>query len=283
MSNLLGAAVVYTGLMLVVPGLVFAARPVPRLGLTRRRTGAAIVASGLVVALLGMLIPARDTRAVTRRSHLDEWMPAWQFREHHTRRIAAPPSRVIDAIRGVRADEIALFRTLTWIRRGGRRQAPGILDAGDSLPLLDVATRNGFIWLADDSTRELVVGTLISAPRGARRPVNAQLFRDSLPTGFTIAAMNFIVEPLGADSSLVSTETRVYSNGTAARRRFGAYWRVIYPGSALIRRGWLRAVDERARRAADPMPGTSRVRGNMIVNRNTCETFNLSDTPRRVG
>ncbi len=31
-----------------------------------------------------------------------------------------------------------------------------------------------------------------------------------------------------------------------ARRRFACYWRVIYPGSALIRRMWLRAVKKRA-------------------------------------
>ena len=32
----------------------------------------------------------------------------------------------------------------------------------------------------------------------------------------------------------------------AARRRFAAYWRVIYPGSAIIRRMWLRAIERRA-------------------------------------
>jgi hypothetical protein len=32
----------------------------------------------------------------------------------------------------------------------------------------------------------------------------------------------------------------------AYRRVFAAYWRVIYPGSALIRRMWLRAVKRRA-------------------------------------
>jgi len=30
------------------------------------------------------------------------------------------------------------------------------------------------------------------------------------------------------------------------RQRFQLYWRVIYPGSALIRRMWLRAIKQRA-------------------------------------
>ena len=46
--------------------------------------------------------------------------------------------------------------------------------------------------------------------------------------------------------SALSTATRVFANSAAARRRFARYWRIIYPGSALIRRMWLRAVERRA-------------------------------------
>jgi hypothetical protein len=58
--------------------------------------------------------------------------------------------------------------------------------------------------------------------------------------------MNFLVLPDGKGGSLVSTETRIHASDAAARRRFAAYWRVIYPGSALIRRMWLRAIRRRA-------------------------------------
>ena len=42
------------------------------------------------------------------------------------------------------------------------------------------------------------------------------------------------------------TGGRVHATDASARRRFAAYWRVIYPGSALIRRMWLRAIRVRA-------------------------------------
>ena len=58
--------------------------------------------------------------------------------------------------------------------------------------------------------------------------------------------MNFRIEPDGKGGSRLSTETRVFATDAASRRRFAAYWRVIYPGSALIRRMWLRAVRLRA-------------------------------------
>jgi len=38
----------------------------------------------------------------------------------------------------------------------------------------------------------------------------------------------------------------VFANSPSARRRFAAYWRVIYPGSAIVRRMWLRAIARRA-------------------------------------
>ncbi|MCI0412232.1 hypothetical protein L0222_05445 [bacterium] len=46
--------------------------------------------------------------------------------------------------------------------------------------------------------------------------------------------------------SLVSTETRVFANSSESLRRFAIYWRIIYPGSDLIRRMWLRAIERRA-------------------------------------
>jgi hypothetical protein len=62
--------------------------------------------------------------------------------------------------------------------------------------------------------------------------------------------MNFLVEDAGDGFSSVTTETRVYTTDTFARRHFAAYWRIIYPGSALIRRMWLRAIAHRAENPA---------------------------------
>jgi hypothetical protein len=179
-------------------------------------------------------------------TRLDEFMPAWQFREHHNIRIAAPPKRVFAAIRDVRANEILFFKTLTWIRRGGRRTKESILNAGDNEPLLDVATRSGFIYLANDAPREVVIGTVLIAPPEGRGAMTPERFKTRLAPGFALAAMNFLVTPDGPNASVVSTETRVFANSAPAKRKFARYWRLIYPGSAFIRRMWLRAVKRRA-------------------------------------
>ena len=60
------------------------------------------------------------------------------------------------------------------------------------------------------------------------------------------AAMNFQIAPSGDGSSDLTTETRVFAVDAQATRAFAAYWRMIYPGSALIRIMWLRAIRLRA-------------------------------------
>lgn len=243
---MIGSAVVYCGLVLAFFGLVFIVKPIHRLRIRTRRQGLAVVVAGVTLAVIGALLPAPESRASPARTRLDEFAPAWQFREFHSMGIAAPPARVFEAIKSVRADEILLFRTLTWIRRGGRPVPESILNAGDSTSIIDVALRSGFVRLADDPPRELVVGTIVAAPPGAGGAVTPEVFRKPMPPGYALATMNFLVRPNRSGGSLVSTETRVFANTDGARRRFAVYWRVIYPGSALIRRMWLRAIKRRA-------------------------------------
>ena len=243
---MLGSAVVYTGLVIAAAGSVLIVKPIPRLHVVTRSHGAAVLGVGILLVSIGFIAPASESRVSRVTTRLDEFAPAWQFNEVHTIRIAAPPARVFDAIQRVRADEIFLFQTLTWIRRGGQRIPEGILNAGRDEPLIDLATRTGFIRLADDAPRELVVGTVISAPRGTRGTLTPQVFQKTLPPGFVLATMNFLVTGDGANTSIVSTETRVFANSPSSRRLFAAYWRLIYPGSAIIRRMWLRAIERRA-------------------------------------
>jgi len=158
---------------------------------------------------------------------LDGFMPRWQFRERHSIRIAAPPEAIFDAIRRVTAREIFLFRTLTFIRRLGRSAPESILNAPPDEPILEVATRTGFRYLANQPPREIVVGI------------------DIAPEIF--AAMNFLI-----DGSLLSTETRIVARTAKARRVFAAYWFVIRLGSGLIRRMWLRAIRKRAELSSAP-------------------------------
>lgn len=251
---MLGSTVFYSGLVMAGAGLLLALTPLRARVRTTRGRGLMLSGLGVLLAVAALLAPATESKVAVAETRLDGLTPVWQFREHHAIRIAADPARVYEAIKQVSADEIFLFQALTWIRRGGRPLPESIMDAPAGRPIIEVATRGGFVLLADDTPRELVVGAVVVAPPGARVKPTLETFTSELPPGVAVATMNFLVTADGPDRSLVSTETRVFASSDDARRRFAAYWRVIYPGSATIRRQWLRAIARRAE-AADGTDG----------------------------
>jgi hypothetical protein len=127
------------------------------------------------------------------------------------------------------------------------------LNAPPNESILALSTRTNFLKLVEEPDREIVLGTLVAAPKGTR------LKRDSTPDdfkaihepGFAVGAINFRLEDAANGETVLTTETRVYATDASTRKKFGAYWRVIYPGSALIRVMWLRAIRHRA----EKMPG----------------------------
>ena len=245
--HFLGIFLVDVGLALVLVGAVSFVRPLRFLKIASRRRGLGALAAGTLLVVLGVSLPTSETWIDTPRAALDRFAPTYQFSEHHEIRVAAPPARAFEAIRAVTASEITFFRTLTAIRRFGRSGPESILTAPEHQPILEVATQTTFLLLAHEPDREIVVGTLVAAPPGMRPPdePTAQWYQALAGPGYVKAVMNFLVEPDGA-GSLITTETRVFATDDSARRRFAAYWRVIYPGSALIRRMWLRAIQRRA-------------------------------------
>ena len=196
------------------------------------------------------ITPSASTSAAAHA--IDEFAPVFHFREHHDIVIAAPPDRVFAAIKAVSADEIALFSLFTGIRRFGRPGPESILNAPDQQPILDVAVRTGFLLLAERPSQEVVIGAVVAAPPGTRRPAEftGRDYQALARAGFAKATMNFLVQDLGNGSSRVDTETRVFATDHATLVSFTRYWRVIFPGSSILRATWLRAIKARAERPA---------------------------------
>ncbi len=249
---MLGVVLVYLGLIAAFLGGVSFLRPLSFLAIRTRRQAALVLVLGLMVVVMGGSLPARVVRVATPRTELDRFAPVYQFSEFHSIRIIAPKEQVYQALKSVTAEEIALFRTLTWLRRFGLPGPESILNPPPHVALLNVATRTSFLVLAEELDREIVLGTLVAAPPGWRpsgKPTPdgfRAFFVTTNHPGFAPAAMNFRIEDAGPAACTLTTETRVYATDASTRRRFALYWRVIYPGSALIRRMWLRAIARRA-------------------------------------
>ena len=248
-GNMLDSFLLYLGLFITMVGLLSLIRPIRFLYIRSRRVAAMVLAGGVLLVVAALFLPAGAEKVSARGTKLDDWMPHFQIAEQHTIHVAARPEAVFAAIHAVRADEIFLFRTLIAIRRCGQTGPESIMNAPEQKPILDVATQTTFVLLAEEPPRELVIGTVVAAPRGTRASASGltpQLFRRKLPPGVALATMNFLVMPDDHGGSTISTETRIYANNKSALRRFAIYWRVIHPGSDIIRRMWLRAIKQRA-------------------------------------
>jgi hypothetical protein len=193
---------------------------------------------------------------------LEEFVPEYDFGEVHAVRLCAPPEGALGAVKLVELGEMPLARVLFAVRSipsyvVGKR---GLPTAGTD-PLYGQMLDFGFVSIGEEPGRELVVGGIGQMFRasGGRTPVfrDASEFVAFREPGYAKVAMNFSVWPVESGSEL-RTETRVVATDAASRRRFGRYWRLIQPGSALIRRNWLAAAKRRAERAAASARGPRR-------------------------
>jgi hypothetical protein len=185
-----------------------------------------------------------------RPSRLDELLPHYDFEEAHTRRVGASPAAALAAARAVTPGEMPLVVLLYALR-----SAPALLTPGRGLPRerdksqwQQMLESGGFLTLVDEED-EIVLGYAGQPWRlagGTRAGVSsAEDWKEFSAPGYVKAVMNFRAEP-AEGGALLSTETRVEATDEASRRRFGRYWRVIRPGSGLIRRSWLRAAARHA-------------------------------------
>jgi len=184
---------------------------------------------------------------------LDEFLPEYDANEVHSIEIAAPPDAVLAALRALTPREVRLVGALMAVRtlpaRLLRRSRPAARNRGLDEPLLGGLHRRGFAMLAERPD-ELVLGAIgrFWKAEGEILRVPGDEFVTFDEPGFAKAVMNFHVGAVSG-GTVVTTETRIRGTDEEARRKFRRYWRIVMPGSALIRRAWLRAVRRRAERS----------------------------------
>ena len=185
---------------------------------------------------------------------LDELVPVYEIASRHTIWVAAGPARVYEAARSADLGRPWLVRLLMALRAGPawlaatlrRRPGPPASTAGQP-SIRPVA----FTLVAEAAGEEFVLGIMgrFWTPTGGLVKASADQMRQHPPAGLAQGFWNFRVEPSGSGTAL-STETRVRCGDPATARRFTRYWRLIRPGSALIRISVLRHIRVQAERRA---------------------------------
>jgi hypothetical protein len=131
----------------------------------------------------------------------------------------------------------ATLRRLRAVPKGRGRQLKTML-SGD------------FALLEEAVPSELVLGLTgkFWTPSGGLVPSDPSTFRARPAPGLARAAWNFRVEPVDGARTRLMTETRVRCGDDQTARRFRMYWRLVSPGSGLIRWAILGMVRTRAER-----------------------------------
>lgn len=248
----MGSSLAFYGFAAIaVVGALSILHPLRRLGIRSRWIALIVCVIGYWGASHVLHETALANYVTQPASKLDAFAPIYQFSERVSIPVRAPADRLYDAIFQVTAAEVPLYRTLVWIRRGGTSGPESVLNPPDDEPLVRVATRTSFMPLAEVPGREFVMGAVVMAPQGVKLASGPtpESFRALREPGFAKAVMSFAIEPQAAGYCLLTTETRVHATDPASRDVFTRYWRVIAPGSLLIRHMWLRAIKVRAEAA----------------------------------
>jgi hypothetical protein len=189
---------------------------------------------------------------------IKELMPEPDVVMQHVRGVRAPPDRVfaalatadfgksrlitlLFALRGIPALLVAPRETLERLRKRKRHSAL----------TLDRITKEGFGLVAERPGEEIVLGVTGRFWKASAKlqPASLELFRTGPAKGDALAAWSFRVEPAPDNHTRLTTETRIKTADVDTLLTFKRYWRLVHPGSAMIRRSMLATI---AREASQP-------------------------------
>jgi len=167
---------------------------------------------------------------------IDLFLPEYDFSETHDIRIRATAETVFRALNAVDLCESAVIRLLFRLR-GLPTQAMTLREM----------QRLRFEVLGESETRELLLGLAgrFWTIKGDLRKISSQNFRGFDEKGFAKAVWNFTLDETEGEVCL-TTETRIKCLDAESRKKFGFYWTLIQPFSALIRKEILKTIKKRA-------------------------------------
>lgn len=178
----------------------------------------------------------------------------WHFHMRHEKRIAAPPELVWQAMFEVRLSDLPVVQALLFARGLPARLTGRTFKASEGLTLFEgVKTRFAIVTQREAELLEIGRIAQFWQPVPTNGPV-AKDYADFVgfsEPGYAKALMSFEFQPDGPGTRMITT-TRVAATDDASRRKFAAYWTLIRPGAAVIRRAMLAAAERRALELAKP-------------------------------
>ena len=178
---------------------------------------------------------------------IDDYLSDYNFSEKHTIEINASNDQILKAIIDLSPNEISfIFRLLFFIRSFPPKMlGRNYIGFDPNVPLLKQLEEKGFKIL-ETNEQEIVFGVIGQFGKFKNGEIyKIDDFKNFNRNESGKVATNFYLTENEKTVSL-STETRIQISGKKSKMMFAMYWFIVYSGSAIIRRIWLRAIKKRA-------------------------------------
>lgn len=243
----------WIGVILTVIGIISLIHPLVFLFVLNRIIAAFVIIVGILICFISLFYPIKLNHSLTDNQKIDGLLPDYAFNEFHEVCINASIEKVQQVLKVAGVKDIPVAHLLMKIR--------GIAD--EDVDLSDRASNNqvgaetistpdfNFFVVSPDEWITVMILKSVIISNNADKPAPPEIstleqFKVFNEPGYVKVAVNFRFIGKGNDETILTTETR--NNGITLKdsRVFGFYWRIIYPGSAIIRRVWLDTIKKRA-------------------------------------
>jgi hypothetical protein len=243
----------WIGAILFVAGLISLIHPLDFLFMAKRTIAVCVILCGLLISVSSLLWPVTSKQSPTSDQQIDGLLPVFSFNEFHEVRIKASPEEVKEVFRVTGVKDIPIVHLMMKIR--------GIAD--EEVDMSDRVSNNkagtdtfstpdfNFFVVAPHEYISVMIlkPNMISDNKEQPAPPEISTLEQFITfnePGYMKVAINFRIIGTDKKETLLTTETRVEGTSKTDNYMFSRYWRVIYPGSAIIRRVWLDTIKKKA-------------------------------------
>lgn len=225
--------------------------PLAFLFIFNRTIAAIVIMAGIFISLIAVFYPVTTKHTSINRNQLDCILPFYCSKEYHKIEVKAPIENIKKTLVNIELKDVTVIKLLFKI--GGIKNNKIIdnvnISTFEKQEGVNIVSTPDFNFF-EVSPNEWITVIILKTPSLSKNKNNSpptkisnlEEFIKFNQSGYVKIATNLYFTALEDDTSVISTETRNYGITQTDCRLFNYYWRIIYPGSAIIREAWLNRV-----------------------------------------
>jgi len=245
----------WIGVILIITGVISLFCPLSFLFILNRIIAIGVLIAGIFISAVSLLCPFKIRHSPTDNQVIDSLMPVFSSNEYHEVRIPASIETIKQVLKVTGVKDIPAARLLLKIRGIADEEVDlKEMESNESAGSDTVSTPDfKFFVVAPDEWITVMMINLTSPCQNENKSTSLEIttleqFKSFHEPGSVKVAVNFRFIRITDHETILSTETR--NNGITPKdnRTFSFYWKIIYPGSAIIRRVWLDTINKNAQK-----------------------------------